>query len=129
MQTGAQTPWGSAQSVHQLGDEVWMVSTASHGGVYVTGAAARAIPAAVRRTFINGANWAEEDCEACIAIAILEQKGHVAAGRLGGGVDKVRRMARATAGHFPRYRAALEHLPPASSERQAPAPAHAHPAA
>lgn len=118
MRTGTHTPWGSAQTVEQLGDEVWMVTTAGHGGVYMTAKAVRRIPAAVRSTFMNGASWAEEDCEASIALAILERKGVVTASRLHCGVETLRRAARAIAESYPRYRAALAHLPPAPAEKR-----------
>ena len=125
MREGSDTPWGTAQNVEQLGDEVWMVSTAGHGGLYITGEAQRALPAAVRRTFINGGAWAEEDCEACIALAILEQKGKIAADRSALDIERVRRAALLTAETYDTYRPALKHLPPvetsAASAAAAPA--------
>ena len=126
------TPWGPAQQVTELGDGVWLVDTASHGGVRMTGKAARAVPAAVRRTLLNGAEWAEEDCEASIVLAILEAKGRVRldaqAGALGHHASKVREArqklresARRTAEGYEAYRPALEHLPAADAagEQQA----------
>ena len=127
MQPGAQTPWGSAQNVEQLGDEVWIVDTAGHGGVHMTGAALRAVPAEVGITFINGPGWAEEDCEACIALAILEQRGLIEPQRLEVGVDALQRYARAVAEQYPRYQSALDHLPPAGGGKRTAAAALAWP--
>ena len=119
MREGAHTPWGTAQNVEQLGDGVWMVSTAGHGGLYITGEAQRALPAAVRGTFINGGAWAEEDCEACIALAILEKAGKVPANRIPCGIERVRRAGLQTAEAYEEYRPALKHLPPVEAEAHA----------
>ena len=29
------TPWGKAQEVTQIFDNIWMIETASHGGLYI----------------------------------------------------------------------------------------------
>ena len=112
---------------HELGDGVWLVETASHGGVRMTDKAARAVPAAVRRTLLNGAGWAEEDCEASIVLAILEAKGQVRLDALAGALGhhasevrearrKLRESARRTAEGYEAYRPALEHLPAVAGE-------------
>ncbi len=110
----------------ELGDGLWLVDTASHGGVRMTGVATRALPSAVRRTLLNGAEWAEEDCEAGIVRAILEAKGRLRADALvevlghhasdiGEARRKLRESARRTAGSYEAYRPALEHLPAADA--------------
>ena len=71
------TPWGAAQDVESLGPDVTRVSTASHGGLHVTGAAATAVPAAVWATMMNGRGWAEEDCELAIVATLLMDAGHI----------------------------------------------------
>lgn len=121
MRRGSHTPWGSAQTVVELGDGIWMMTTASHGGIHVRGAAMKAIPTSVRETFINGPEWAEEDCEASIAIAILQARGLIDADRLGCGPDTIRQAARSTAKNYPRYTPALEHLPAAAGNAGATA--------
>ena len=71
MKTGTGTPWGRAQDVKEIGRGVWIVETASHGGLRLSAEAAKAVPIEVGRTFINGPAWAEEDIEAPIATAFL----------------------------------------------------------
>ena len=82
MREGDQTPWGPAQNCDKIGANIWIVGTASHGGVRMAGKAADAIPAAVGRTFINGREWAEEDCELPIALALLMAAGQIDETRL-----------------------------------------------
>ena len=74
---GSRTPWGPAQDVTTYGPDVVYATTASHGGLRVTGAAAQSIPASVWSTMMNGRGWAEEDCEFPIILALLVKGGHV----------------------------------------------------
>ena len=111
MQNGDATPWGPADDVTRLGDEVWWVSTPSHGGVRIQGAAAAAIPAAVGETFIQGPEWAEEDCEAVLVLSILEERGMLYDTPLGMDTATLRRHAQQMATEFDRYGPALPHLP------------------
>ena len=74
---GSRTPWGPAQDVIAYGPEVVLVSTAGHGGLRVTGAAAKAIPESVWATMMHGRGWAEEDCEYPIILALLIKAGHI----------------------------------------------------
>jgi len=64
-----QTPWGAAQTAKEIRPGVVIVTTASHGGVRVTGDAKNKIPPAFRSP--NG--WYEEDCDwAIVAIEYVE---------------------------------------------------------
>ena len=67
-----ESPWGPAQSEwnEEIAAGVTRVSTAGHGGLRFSQERWASIPAAVRGTFMNP-GWAEEDCEAPIAIAVL----------------------------------------------------------
>ena len=107
---GERTPWGAADNSKELGDGVYEVSTPGHGGIYMGAEARAAIPADVRRTFINGGAWAEEDCEMVIALALLEAKGKVKPERLWIKVDRLRKLALETARRYESYRAAVPHL-------------------
>ena len=71
------SPWGRVEDATRIGPEVMKVSTPSHGGLYVTGAAAQAVPAKVWDCMINGRGWAEEDCEEAIILALLLWSGHI----------------------------------------------------
>ena len=66
------TPWGPAQSEwnEEIADGVTRISTAGHGGLRFSPERRASIPAGVMGTFMNP-GWAEEDCEAPIAIAVL----------------------------------------------------------
>ncbi len=105
------TPWGAAQTTHTLAPSVTLVTTASHGGLLLAGDAS--MPPDVGETFINGPDWAEEDCELPIALAILHRDGVLGDDALLGQTPaQTREMARTIARRFPRYAAALGHLDP-----------------
>ena len=65
------TPWGVPTSADHVGDDIWLISTPGHGGLYIGRGSQSALPAAVGRSFLDGPNWAEEDCEMVIAVALL----------------------------------------------------------
>lgn len=56
---GARTPWGRADYVSELGPGVVTVGTPGHGGIKLSPARNRAVPAELR----NASGWYEEDCE------------------------------------------------------------------
>ena len=97
------TPWGEAQDVEKLGPDVARVSTASHGGLHVTGAAANAVPAVVWAAMINGRGWAEEDCELVIVATLLMDAGHITCPRYLAHRDDARDAARTMVSRYERY--------------------------
>ena len=97
------TPWGAVQDSVHLGPDVARVSTASHGGLHVTGAAANAVPAVVWGTMINGRGWAEEDCEEPIILALLLAGGHITNPNTRCRADDIREAARRMVDQVPRY--------------------------
>ena len=101
--SGSSTPWGPAQDVESIGPDVDRVSTASHGGLRVTGAAAKAIPAAVWSTMINGRGWAEEDCELAIVATLLMDAGHITSPYYLDNIDRARDAARMMVASIKRY--------------------------
>ena len=116
IRVGDQSPWGIVETVRQYTPDACFVSTAAHGGVHLSGDALRAVPAEVRASLREGEEWAEEDCEANIVMAILDSKGLL---------DE-RQMAKwdrpglylcaiQTAAMFARYNGALAHLPAPSA--------------
>ena len=64
------TPWGIAESSEQIAPGIEIVSTPSHGGLRMTPERWGELPSDVQRAFRNS-GWAEEDCEAPIALAIF----------------------------------------------------------
>jgi len=67
------TPWGKAQEVTQIFDNIWMIETASHGGLYIADELASIIPQSfIDNTFLKYRNWYEEDCD---LIKILQWLG------------------------------------------------------
>ena len=66
------TPWGEAQPEgnKEIAAGVTQVSTASHGGLRFSPERWASLPSEVRETFMHP-GWAEEDCEAPIAMAVL----------------------------------------------------------
>jgi hypothetical protein len=68
------TPWGRAQQVNQFAPGIWSISTAGHGGYYVSPEKLATMPAELRtiKTWA-GPNYYEEDCDwAIIACAYPE---------------------------------------------------------
>ena len=62
---GGASPWGAIDSVTPIGDDgAAFVTTAGHGGIYLPPAlAARMPPTVVTDSFLNDAQWWEEDCD------------------------------------------------------------------
>ena len=100
-----ETPWGQPQCMEQVADGVWQVSTAGHGGLYLAPGVWRALPERVRKTMLDS-GFAEEDCEAVIAAALLDIGNEI----FGFNPDKTINMAIATANRFERYAPALPYL-------------------
>lgn len=71
------TPWGPAQSVEEIKPGIVMVSTASHGGWWVSPERMKRFPAALLTTGgigapfegAGGSAWFEEDC--AVALVVL----------------------------------------------------------
>lgn len=59
---GSSSPWGPIQHVTHHGEGIAQVDTDGHGGVKLSAARNRAIPAAMR----SRSGWYEEDCEAAV---------------------------------------------------------------
>jgi hypothetical protein len=68
---GSSSPWGAIQYLTPLGPDAVAVSTASHGGIWVTPAALARIPAPLRTLRHSGAGWFEEDCDWAIPYLAL----------------------------------------------------------
>lgn len=68
--TGISTPWGIAESSEELAPGIEIVSTPSHGGLRMTPERWGELPSDVQGAF-RTSGWAEEDCEAPIALAIF----------------------------------------------------------
>ena len=117
------SPWGEIDNVEDMGPGIVGVCTPGHGGVRLDPPASGRLPAAVKRTFMNGGNWAEEDLEMTIALALLlptngEQiKLHMPiAGRTNeDGENALVASARQICQTYERYRPCLKHLPPAKA--------------
>ena len=110
LEAGDRTPWGPAQEVDRLGDGVYAVGTASHGGLRMFRTAQAAIPADVRRTFREGAGWAEEDCEQYIAAVLLHDRGVITTDNLSAAPERVCEAALRIAARYESYGAARPHL-------------------
>ena len=96
--TTMHTPWGPPQDIEELAEGVWRVSTASHGGLWLSRERWNALPACVRGALFT-ATFAEEDCEEPIVRTLL-----------GLGDDREREAAVRTAEYFERYAPTLPYL-------------------
>lgn len=68
---GGPSPWGAIQTVAGLGPDAAHVTTASHGGLWVSAAALGRIPRALRETRHSRGGWYEEDCDWAIPYLAL----------------------------------------------------------
>ena len=57
------SPWGAIQEQRPITDDIISVSTASHGGLYVSFEFLEQMPEFMRSTPYSGGNWFEEDCD------------------------------------------------------------------
>jgi hypothetical protein len=110
MLEGHTSPWGLVQYRRPLGEHVTLIATASHGGLHLDPVAAAALPDAVRKTFLNGAEWAEEDCEAVIALSILGKAGIVDLSKTRMTEERIHADAARTVAAFQRYAPASQYL-------------------
>jgi hypothetical protein len=74
---GHGSPWGTIQHIEPLADGVVFVSTASHGGAWLSEEAQARMPAAIKP--MHGRRWYEEDCETCAVLLIFGE---------GSGIDR-----------------------------------------
>jgi hypothetical protein len=58
------SPWGWIQSVSELTEGMWLVSTAGHGGIKLSRQMNAKMPKQLRRE----GGWYEEDCEAALVV-------------------------------------------------------------
>ena len=93
------TPWGPPQHTSMVAEGVVRVVTASHGGLRLLPEAQDRIPGEVRNSLMNGAQWAEEDCEEIIVLALLRQTN-----------ERETLVALKMAQQIPAYRPAVPHL-------------------
>ena len=118
---GDRTPWGTADNVEKLGEGVYAVDTPSHGGLRIFRSAQAVLPTAVRKTFVKGGGWAEEDCEQFIAAALLHDRGVIQATRLWTPARRMYDAALRIAREHERYAPATPHLLAAKSRLRATA--------
>jgi hypothetical protein len=65
---GSMSPWGRVEDVREFGDGVVFVSTAGHGGFWLSADRHRALQSRHGfKTFAGGA-WYEEDCDAAVVV-------------------------------------------------------------
>lgn len=67
---GAQTPWGTAQTVETLAEGITLVTTAGHGGIHLSAERYEEMHPALRKVDARYCppNWYEEDCEAALVV-------------------------------------------------------------
>lgn len=64
------TPWGFSQSRKEIGQGMELVSTAGHGGVFLSDDRLLCLPLVLRnaKTFCGSPNWFEEDIDAILPV-------------------------------------------------------------
>lgn len=88
------TPWGPSQQMDTYAPGIISVSTASHGGIYLSKERAAKIPANVK-PWTGDRQWWEEDCDWCIPYIIFadEIKNSPAAYRFQENLERARQIA------------------------------------
>jgi hypothetical protein len=66
---GSVTPWGIADHATSIGPGMVLVTTPSHGGLWLSSDANTMVPSQYRRAD----QWYEEDCEIVIALAFTQR--------------------------------------------------------
>lgn len=66
----ATTPWGPPQSYMTYGPGIWSVTTASHGGIWLSEERNSSVPWHMR----NRSGWYEEDVEYCIPMVVFPEE-------------------------------------------------------
>jgi hypothetical protein len=66
------TPWGAAQTVRIIAPGITEVTTASHGGIYLSPMRYATMPDEYRKTFAGG-RWYEEDCDAAKVVVTFPE--------------------------------------------------------
>ena len=108
--TPAGCPWGEVDDETQIGPDIWVVSTPSHGGLYVGPDSASHIPPEVQDC-MGTRPWYEEDCEMVIILALLWDRldmSAVAATWSSLDQERVVELAERTASDFDSYNSCLE---------------------
>ena len=76
MRTGMSSPWGIVQDVEVIADGIVYVSTASHGGIWVSSELLHRIKDEMKdyAAYWSGSSqWFEEDCAAqCVVVSFPE---------------------------------------------------------
>lgn len=68
---GGHSIWRAIQTVHQFGPYACAVSTAGHGGFWVSPEGMGRVPENARSTGYSRGGWFEEDCDWCIPYLVL----------------------------------------------------------
>jgi hypothetical protein len=68
---GDPSPWGLIDGARPLGPDAVVVTTPSHGGIWISPCALARIPEPLRRAPYSGGGWFEEDCDWCIPYLAL----------------------------------------------------------
>ena len=105
---GRSTPWGNADTEYSLGCGLVAVNTPGHGGIYISDPSI--LPSDVTSTFANGRNWAEEDVEGCLVLALLYDKLDLSKYCPGVSKSKMIEYAKKSGEDYGKYSSILKHL-------------------
>ncbi len=74
MREGQGTPWGPAQHVKEILPGFWWVSTAGHGGIFLSLERFEKMPAYMASTPYSQGGWYEEDIDWCLPYVVFEEE-------------------------------------------------------
>jgi len=73
---GDLSPWGLIDTATPLGPEAVLVSTPSHGGIWISPAALARLDRRLQGTAHSSDGWYEEDCDWCIPYLALNLRAY-----------------------------------------------------
>ena len=96
------------------------MTTASHGGLALSGPAVGAVPHEVAACLINGPGWAEEDIELAIVMAVLDNAERIDRSAVAFDMSEMHKAALYGATHYGRYEPAIALLQKPAAARSRP---------
>ena len=102
--TGGPSPWGRIQTADRVADGIVIITTASHGGVWLSRERFEAMPKHLR----SSDGWYEEDCEAVFALNEFRQELDAAIVH----PDTLKESHEATVSHFGSFSEIRMNRPP-----------------
>lgn len=74
MQQPTTSPWGQVDYCTKICDGIWIISTPSHGGIYVAPELYETMPEPMQSTPYSSGGYFEEDCDWVLPFIVFEEQ-------------------------------------------------------